>query len=288
MPSPTSPNSDAPSNQAAAAPAAPAASEPPRPSGSNVVSPVAQRHSNDSTIDDDTEAEAGAGAAVDAVVAPAAAAPAAAAAVDGAPPANGILNVPPLPPDVLPLPAPALPDAPAEGAAVGAAAQQDGGEDNEFQSCLTCPITQVPPTDAVWFLIQDAMGRSNLQVFERRALYMHIATMGMGRARRYVRHPIANGCALRVNAMALVRRVPAATQEIINAERRRRGLPMDVVVVTEEDRAQYQSMLTTLRTRYVLFLCIVHMIILVKLILIILVAVYYITITMQCICRQFV
>ena len=288
MPSPTSPNSDAPSNRAAAAPAASEVGGS-RPSGSNVVSPVAQRHSNDSTIDDDTEAEAGAGAAVDAVVAPAAAAPAAAAAVDGAPPANGILNVPPLPPDVLPLPAPALPDAPAEGAAVGAAAQQDGGEDNEFQSCLTCPITQVPPTDAVWFLIQDAMGRSNLQVFERRALYMHIATMGMGRARRYVRHPIANGRALRVNAMALVRRVPAATQDIINAERRRRGMTMDVVVVTEEDRAQYQSMLTTLRTRYVLFLCIVHnMMILVKLIWIILAAVYYITITMQCICRQFV
>ena len=96
------------------------------------------------------------------------------------------------------------------------------------------------------------------QVFERRALYLHIATMGMGRARRYVRHPIANGTVLRVNAMALVRRVPAVTQEIINAERRRRGMSMDVVVVTEEDRARYRTMLTTLRTRYVLFLCIVY------------------------------
>ena len=262
MPSPTSPNSDAPLNRAAAAPAASEVGGS-RPSGSNVVSPVAQRQSNasnDSTIDD-TEAEAEAGAAV-VINAPAAAAAAAVAAVDGAPPANGIVYVPPLPAGVPPLPAPALPDAPAEGAAVGAAAEQgggtDGGEDNEFPSCLTCPITQLPPTDAMWFLIRDANGNCNLQVFERRALYLHIATMGAGSARRYVRHPIANGTVLRVNAMALVRRVPAVTQEIINAERRRRGMSMDVVVVTEEDRALYRTMLTTLRTRYVLFLCIVY------------------------------
>jgi len=118
-------------------------------------------------------------------------------------------------------------------------------DDDDFPSILVCPISREPPVDAVTFAVEDENGQLSPQVFERRDLFLHIATQGVGhrdysrtdprRADRYVRHPVAEGRVRRDQALALIRTVPRETQDRITERRRQLGLSLAENQITQDD-----------------------------------------------------
>ena len=76
---------------------------------------------------------------------------------------------------------------------------------NDFSDMHVCPITQEPPVDAVTFDIEDRNHNTSQQVFERSALFRHIATQGsMFHGNRMVRHPNTGGEVRRDHALNLM------------------------------------------------------------------------------------
>ena len=123
-------------------------------------------------------------------------------------------------------------------------------EDEEFPSKFLCPISHEPPSDGATFDVELPNGQVVDQVFEMRNIFLHIATMGEGRAATHVKHPLHNGMILRTEAMGRVHRVPLETQLILNQERRRLGLACGGInAITDNDKSLMRAMLATRNAR---------------------------------------
>ena len=147
---------------------------------------------------------------------------------------------PPLPSDAAPVaedPAPPLPRDASPAA-------------EDFPSKFVCPISHEPPSDGCTFDVELTNGDVSAQVFEMRNIFLHIATIGVGRARYDVKHPLHEGMCGRTMAMSKVHRVTAETQRILNQERSRLGLALGGVnAITHEDQTLMRAMLTTRNAR---------------------------------------
>lgn len=67
---------------------------------------------------------------------------------------------------------------------------------------------------------------------------------------QHIGHSLNGGWVRRDEAVALIRPVPDEIQEILNAERRNRGLSLvDDEPITNDDTQRYEQMLTRIRSR---------------------------------------
>lgn len=125
----------------------------------------------------------------------------------------------------------------------------DNNDASEFSDINVCCITGEPPTDGVRFLVPDESGVISDQVFEYTALHRHVATHGYLEAFRNVKHPITRASVPRNIAASYIRHVPPSLQRLINDERQRLGLPLDVLTPSEEDISNFRMMLRRLGDR---------------------------------------
>jgi hypothetical protein len=99
-----------------------------------------------------------------------------------------------------------------------------------FPNYYICPISQQPPLRGVTFDIPGEDGSQQQQcpqVFEYSMIYRHIASQGVGIARRSVAHPITRQWARRDVALSFVHDVDELTQERIRQQRLQLGLTIE-------------------------------------------------------------
>ena len=109
-----------------------------------------------------------------------------------------------------------------------------------------------PPLHPVTFAVPDQNGAVSDQVFERAYLYRFIATPGVGRSFRNVRHPLMSAWITRANAIEYVCEVPASVCERMHQERRRLNLTMFEVhpyIIDDDDRQLMETTIARTRSR---------------------------------------
>ena len=116
---------------------------------------------------------------------------------------------------------------------------------SDFPSTNLCGISREPPIRACTFDIPDSNGNISDQVFDFVTLFINISTPIDGSGYRHVRHPLTNATIHRSLAQVYIRDVSNERQEVITAERRRRGLSMDEP--TEPSKLQQKRFRKTLR-----------------------------------------
>ena len=129
-------------------------------------------------------------------------------------------------------------------------------EGDDFPSGNLCPfLVNEPPAAGAYFDVPGDGGQLSPQVFEYSRLYRYIYTIGLGRAVRSVRHPINGGWIEREQAITVIRRVSPDLQEQLDAERRRRDLPLqDDLPLINEDYVNNSLSMSRVLTPYVTFL----------------------------------
>jgi len=134
-------------------------------------------------------------------------------------------------------------------------------QEEEFPSEFICPIAREPPQQGARFVIgangKDVetyyVGESqrtrlvptrtppSTQVFEYNALYMSIAIQGPLYAHNYVKHATSGVMICRTLAEACIERVSSDEQAMIDAERTRLGLSLEVEELDEAIRRRMEE-----------------------------------------------
>jgi hypothetical protein len=118
---------------------------------------------------------------------------------------------------------------------------------NDIPSQHVCPIIFEPPFMGVHFNVSNLYAH---HVFERSAIFRHIATPGAMLARRNVLHPITKEMVPRDSAWNFVRCIDPVLQETLHRERLALGLPLeDADPINDNDRALYEQTMVAIRSR---------------------------------------
>ena len=127
-----------------------------------------------------------------------------------------------------------------EGDEAPAAEPRDAGVDN-FPSTMICPFVDEPPTRPYCFNVPNANGVMPHQVFEWAHLYRYVAHVQQHQP-WHVKHPMNGQFVRRHEAHTRIAEAPQHIRDAIRAERRRRGLPDELRIVSQDDIERMTAM----------------------------------------------
>ena len=130
-------------------------------------------------------------------------------------------------------------------------------QEDDIPSQHMCPLTRVPPFDAVHFGVPDgaSVTAANQQVYKRSALFRCIVTQGTLSAFRNIFHPLTQ-----TRALSFVLPVSSSLLVTLHRKRLMLNLPLeDDDPLNDDDRALYEWTMISCATRCMYLLCFLYL-----------------------------